>query len=628
MRSRSVIAAALALLLVAAAAGGGWWWWQREERARDAGAQRAVTAYAAAWTAKDVGAVPFADPAARADFPAATAGLGDAPVAVRAGDVERNGGTATSTLDVTWTLPGSTAWRYAVPVTVQDRSGTWVVAAPREGSYWHPDIKVGDTMTAERVSGTRGDLLDRGGAALMPTAAVYPVQLDPTRATPAAAKGLEEITGEPAGSLVAKLQAAQKAGSKAPIPVITYREADFAARRDRLDALTGVIYPRTEQPLGPTRTFGQPLLGSFGEVTEEVVTASDGRYADGDRAGLSGLQGQYDATLAGTPGVRVVSSTAKVLFEKAATDGTDVRTSLDRTVQEAAESALTATGTTPSALVALDVRSGQVLAVANSPSSGFDRAVTGRYAPGSAFKVTTSYAYLTRGITSPEASVPCPPTVVVDGRSFRNYEGEALGAQTFGTDFAKSCNTAFIGLAGQLGDDDLTVAGAALGIGADWARTLGVDDAFVGSVPRNNGETDKAAAAIGQGRVEVSPMALAVMAGSVARGSYVPPVLVQPDGQGEPQPTALDTGAAADIRSMMREVVTDGTAPVLKDTPGGPVSGKTGTAEFGDRTPPQTRAWFTGFQGAVAFAVLVEEGKSGGSVAAPVAKRFLSALSG
>jgi cell division protein FtsI/penicillin-binding protein 2 len=624
MRSRWLVASVVVLVLAAAGAGA-WWWWQREERARDAAAERAVTAYAAAWTERDVSAVPFAEPTAVADFTAATAGLGDAPVAVRAGTVERRGASATSTLDVTWTLPGSTPWRYAVPVTVMERSGRWVVAPPREGSYWHPELKVGDTMAVERVTGTRGDLLDRGGAALMPMGTVYPVQLDPTRATVATARALADVVDEPADALVARLEAAQKAGSKAPIPVVTYREVDFAERQDRLDALKGVIYPRTKQPLAATRSFGQPLLGTYGEVTAEVVKESDGRYVAGDRAGLSGLQGQYDATLAGRPGVRVVSSTGKVLFEKAATGGTDVQTTLDPRVQEAAEGALTATGSTPSALVALDVPSGQVLAVANSPSSGFDRASTGRYAPGSSFKVATAYAYLTRGITSPEATVPCPPTVVVDGRAFRNYEGESLGTTTFRTDFAKSCNTAFVGLAGRLGDDDLTESAKALGVGADWADGVGVAGAFAGSVPPNDGATDKAAASIGQGRVEASPLAMAVMVGSVARGSYVPPVLVQRDDPA-PSPTALDSGAAADVRSMMREVVTGGTATVLEDTAGGAVSGKTGTAEFGDRTPPQTRAWFVGVQGTLAFAVLVEEGKSGGSVAAPVAKRFLEAL--
>jgi cell division protein FtsI/penicillin-binding protein 2 len=64
----------------------------------------------------------------------------------------------------------------------------------------------------------------------------------------------------------------------------------------------------------------------------------------------------------------------------------------------------------------------------------------------------------------------------------------------------------------------------------------------------------------------------------------------------------------------------------MAGTPGGPVHGKTGTAEHGSKNPPETHAWFVGYQGDVAFAVLVEEGKSGGEVAAPVAKDFLTEL--
>ena len=76
----------------------------------------------------------------------------------------------------------------------------------------------------------------------------------------------------------------------------------------------------------------------------------------------------------------------------------------------------------------------------------------------------------------------------------------------------------------------------------------------------------------------------------------------------------------------MRLVVTDGTGAALKSVAGGPVFGKTGTAEYGSANPPDTRAWFVGWQGTVAFAVLVEEGKSGGAVAAPIAKAFLTNL--
>jgi cell division protein FtsI/penicillin-binding protein 2 len=76
----------------------------------------------------------------------------------------------------------------------------------------------------------------------------------------------------------------------------------------------------------------------------------------------------------------------------------------------------------------------------------------------------------------------------------------------------------------------------------------------------------------------------------------------------------------------MRAVVTEGTGTALKGVPGGPVMGKTGTAEFGPKNPPDTHAWFTGYQSDLAFAVIVEGGGFGAKVAAPLAADFLRRL--
>jgi cell division protein FtsI/penicillin-binding protein 2 len=115
------------------------------------------------------------------------------------------------------------------------------------------------------------------------------------------------------------------------------------------------------------------------------------------------------------------------------------------------------------------------------------------------------------------------------------------------------------------------------------------------------------------------------MAGSVGRGTFVPPVLVD-TGAATPRPTPLDGGAVADLRSMMASVVSSGSGTALRGTSGGPVRGKTGTAEHGSDPDVLPRVWFAGYQGNVAFAVLVEEGRSGGTVAAPIAKDFLTNL--
>lgn len=638
MRKSAVVGGVTALVLVAGAAGGGLWWRHTEaEKVLDAAARDEVAAFATSWSGRS-----FSTPGilftgstsdvVQAEFAKATAGLGSGPVKVTADGVRRTGDRATATAHVAWTLAGGVVWSYDVPVTVErtETGGSrWAVTLPRDHSPWHPDLKNGATLTATRTWGERGTLLDRDGAALTPIGKVYPVQIDPARATAATVRQLEKVVDEPVGSLVAKLAAATKAGSKAPIPVITYRQADFDERKAALDALKGVIYPAREQPLAKTRTFGQPLLGSFGAVSAELIAKSKGRYAAGDYAGVSGLQGQYDAVLGGTAGVQVTSSTDPdtPLFAKDAVAGKDVSTTLSPAVQDAAEKALASTGSVPSALVAVDVKTGDVLASASSPALGFDRALTGHYPPGSAFKIATTYSLLTSKKVTPSTKVTCPKTFVVDGRAYKNFEGESLGTPDFTTDFAHSCNTAFVQLSTKLGDDDLAKAASTLGL-TGWAKTLGVANAFDASIPENNGKTDKASASIGQGRNVTSPLALAVLAANVARGSTIAPALVtDPAVDGADRtPKPLDATAVGQLRSLMGEVVSSGTATVLRGTPGGTVRGKTGTAEFGTKNPPETHAWFVGYQGDVAFAVLVENGPSGGSVAAPVAKDFLTEL--
>jgi cell division protein FtsI/penicillin-binding protein 2 len=224
--------------------------------------------------------------------------------------------------------------------------------------------------------------------------------------------------------------------------------------------------------------------------------------------------------------------------------------------------------------------------------------------------------------------VNCPKTLVVDGRTMKNYEGEVLGMVPFSVDFAHSCNTAFVALASKMGNSDVRDAAKDLGVGAGWGNHLGVAGAFGGSVPVATSGTDRAATAFGQARTSVSPAALAVMAASVARGSYIEPALIRtpavPGANRAPKP--LNAKAAAELRDLMRLVVTKGTATKALGSVVPGVSGKTGTAEYGTASPPATRAWFVGWQGKVAFAVLVEEGKSGAGVAAPIARSFLSKL--
>ena len=131
------------------------------------------------------------------------------------------------------------------------------------------------------------------------------------------------------------------------------------------------------------------------------------------------------------------------------------------------------------------------------------------------------------------------------------------------------------------------------------------------------------AAAIGQGRVSATPLHMATVAAAAYDGTWRPPYLTgEPGGDGG---LPLAEAPAAELPDFMREVVNEGTGQAAAIL-GRDVGGKTGTAEFGEEDPPDTHAWFAGFIGDLAYAVVVEGGGVGGEVAAPIIHDFLVRL--
>jgi hypothetical protein len=362
------------------------------------------------------------------------------------------------------------------------------------------------------------------------------------------------------------------------------------------------------------------IVGPVGKATAAQAAALGAPYRAGDVVGQSGLQAAFERQLAGEPAseLRVVEANGAVvetLLQTAGAQPQPVQTGIDVRVQQLAGQALQGV-TQPAALVAIDAPSGEVLAVVSRPAGGFPRAIQGRYPPGSTFKIVTATAALSTG-QSPDGSVSCPPEVVVGGRRFVNAEGEAFGPIPFRTAFFRSCNTAFINVATRLPADAIGVAAATFGFGG---YDLPVP-AFTGRFPPPRDVVERAAAAIGQARVEASPLHMASVAAGVSSGTWRAPRLVRSAPPGPEKPISV----APTLRELMRLVVTSGTGTAA-NIAGAPVYGKTGTAEFGTRQPPQTHAWFVGFRNDLAFAVLVEGGGFGGDVAAPLAARFLQSL--
>ncbi|EIV95887.1 penicillin-binding transpeptidase domain-containing protein [Frankia sp. QA3] len=357
---------------------------------------------------------------------------------------------------------------------------------------------------------------------------------------------------------------------------------------------------------------GQPLRDS-GDLAGNLVGRTDP---------LSGLQRIYDDRLRAQGGAVVVrdarGATVQTLHTYPMTDGESVRTTLDLRVQQAAETALATAARPTAAMVAIDTRTGGVLALANHPPSGASRAVRGKYPPGSTFKIVTATAALMNG-KSANTSLDCTQTVSVGGRTFQNAEAEQFGPIPLRTAFAKSCNTAFIRLEESLPPDALEKAAQLYGF--DGRAPL--DIASVGgSFPTPHDSVESASASIGQARIEVSPLQMASVAAAVAGGTWRQPFVV-----GQPaRSNAIPPAVLPPLRDFMRAVVTEGTAASVPMP--GEVYGKTGTAEYADGNPPPTHAWFVGYRGDVAFAVVVEDGGFGAETAAPVAARFLTALDG
>ena len=562
--------------------------------------------------------------------------LAKAPLTLtRAGDTKEAGETAAAQVKLDWTLPGGAPWSYQSTVRLTDRdSKGWQVIW--EPSVVQPDLTVGDQLRVRRQRAARAGILDGAGKPLVTPRPVVTVGITPEKVENLAtlSKKLDEQFRK-LGVEVDFARVKTRVENAEPrdfVDLVTLRRPDYDKIRSVVRPLPGTDFIEGTRDLAPSRAFGRALLGLVDVATKEDIDTSAGRIAEGDQTGQGGLQERYDKVLAGQAGAAVVIAQQAPddqvkdteVFTVKPVAGTPVKTTLDVAVQNAADQAV-AGEKQPSALVAVRISDSAVLAAANGPDGGtVNTAFTGKVPPGSTFKMVTAVGLLQKQAVTADTPVDCPKTKAVEGATFKNSHDMELGKVPFRTDFAKSCNTAFVNLAPKLGADGLRAAATAVGLGGAW--DLGTD-AFTGQVSDGAGAAELAAASFGQGTTAVSPLAMASATAAVARGKFEQPKLVLDPAPANPAPAgaALDGTAVTALHTMMREVVTAGTGTGLRNVPGKPVYGKTGTAEF-ETGSAETHAWFVGWQGDVAFAVMVEKGGAGSEAAIPIAERFLRAL--
>lgn len=564
---------------------------------------------------------------------------------------------------------------------------------------WRLQILRGDELAAlsennrirlVRVPATRGRVVDRFHRVLIDSRASFDAVLVPEDATDleATVEGLGQFLAQSTSETQAILE---RAGGRDPFnEVLVKRDLDWdevsAIETHRLD-LPGVslrVTPRRSYPKGEMLAH---VLGYVGEVNQREVAERDG-YRAGDLIGKSGLEKVWEQHLRGVNGGQQVEVDAlgrqlRVLEEVESIPGSTLVLSVDLDLQMAAEDAL---GDEVGSIVAVDPRTGDVLAMVSHPSYdpnafthgiGRDewralienpehpltaRATQGQYPPGSTFKAIVAAAALEEGIINPFTRIHCGGKVRFGGRDFRCWRKGGHGSVNLHQALVQSCDVFFYQVGQRLGVDTIAEYSRALGLGEPTGVRL--ENEKAGTIPdsewkkRRFGEPwyagETLSVAIGQGYVTATPLQMARAIAAISTGARYLPRLVQraesPGGEViesfEPQemgPLPVRKTALAQIREGLEGVVNEpGGTGKNAALPNVRVAGKTGTSQVvklgrvrlkAHQIPRQQRdhAWFVAYAPAedpsIAVATIVEHADGGGgAVAAPVTRKVLEAF--
>ncbi|MFL0249057.1 peptidoglycan D,D-transpeptidase FtsI family protein [Clostridium neuense] len=427
----------------------------------------------------------------------------------------------------------------------------------------------------------------------------------------------------------------------------------------RNEVLRGTIYDRNKKPLTTSErvnTLTQKRSYTGGALFSHVLGYVNPTY------GITGLEAKYDQYLMGAKDESLKQFLNDVIKNKGnvqAEDkkGDDLITTLDYNVQKEAFDAL---GDNRGAVVALDPKSGEILAMVSKPSFDpnddqlkanwnslrsdpniplLNRAVSGLYPPGSTFKTITAISALENISGIQNRTFNDNGVLVFNSKqSLRNFEGESFGNIGFKDAYVHSSNVVFGTLGMELGNDKLRKTAEDFyfnknipcdGIVIDKSKFPTLKSYEVGN---------KAQSAIGQASDLATPMQMALVSATIANdGVMMKPHLVKQilasdgsvveDIQGESNGNIISSDIAATMRSFMKNVVAEGTGSNAA-IEGVDVCGKTGTADHQENgKDAKPHSWFIGFapynNPKVAVAVIVEDGGQGGVAAAKIASQVM-----
>jgi len=445
-------------------------------------------------------------------------------------------------------------------------------------------------------------------------------------------------------------------------------KADIAfieAHKSDLPMLEMVMMHRRRYP---PNTFLSSAIGYVGEVNENDIERSEGKFRPGDMVGKNGLERQYNETLMGTDGLRrvIVNSVGKEMGRLQETEpipGKEIQLAIDIDLQAVAERAL---GDRRGAAVALDPRTGEILAYVSHPAPDpndfavritkddwrklnedpgkplMNRPIQAQLAPGSVFKVIMATAMLESKAVPEGFGVFCPGAAVFYGRTFHCWEPKGHGEVDWHAAIVHSCDVFFYNLGQRLGIDKISFYALQLGLGRKTGIDLPGEES--GLIPSEEwkerafhqkwypGET--ISVSIGQGAVTTTPLQIAKVIGGIASGGvFMQPHLLKNANASELR-FAISPQTVDKVTQAMSDVVNTpaGTAYAHR-VPGVELCGKTGTAQaigaqglarLTNRAEYKDNAWFAGFaprqNPEIAVAVLVDDaGQHGGTAAAPIA---------
>ncbi|HEV2371841.1 MAG TPA: penicillin-binding transpeptidase domain-containing protein [Streptosporangiaceae bacterium] len=511
----------------------------------------------------------------------------------------------------------------------------------RNGSQWqvewaptviNPGLRPGLHIAVVSIPHLRQSLQASDGRPLLTPSTVYVVGVRPHQLKDAAATaaGLAQVTGLEPSELLGAIQTASPSKFQ---ELVTLQPSQYQQMASALHKVPGLLFVHPRRRL--FTSVAPTLVGSVGTEMSPALVRQGIAYHPGATIGLTGLQYAYQPELGGTPDTEIVTEDkaghrVAVLATWPGRRPTAVRTTLQLPVQAAATKATAAPGST--AIVAVQASTGRILAVAARNSSGEPviDPLDGKYPPGTAFTIVSGEALLATGKLKQNIATPilCQSTNKIAGQTFRNVPSvRNLGPHSsFAEDYAHACGTAFFGLSFDLTAQDLDAAAARFGLGARWQLPL---PAFSGSVPTGGETAQVAFDTVGEGGVEMSPLAMAMTAAQVDTGtSHSPSLVIQ---SGDPQrarQVPVSAATLATLRELMGEAVSSGAAQRAK-VGREQVFGQVGTAQVPGGSHPQWAHWFVGYRGDLAFAVLNISASPSPSVsAALIARRFLASDTG